>query len=130
MIFTLNLRTLRPLRLCGRYSEFRLRLCRAGTFVVKYKFCALKIYEFRRTSDICQPGGEGTDQRASLAGRPGDSHAEPGAKRLVERQLVATRCRRALRSSHAGLAPCPVETLALVVRSSTGPVSAGSKRRL
>src|SRR5882672_5432457 len=34
MIFTLNLRTLRPLRLCGRYSEFRLRLCRTGSFVV------------------------------------------------------------------------------------------------
>ena len=35
MIFTLNLRTLSPLRLCGRYSEFRLRLWRAGRFVVK-----------------------------------------------------------------------------------------------
>ena len=34
MIFTLNLRTLRPLRLCGRYSEFRLRLSRTGSFVV------------------------------------------------------------------------------------------------
>src|SRR5437773_8049249 len=34
MIFTLNLRTLRPLRLCGRYSEFRLRLSRTGCFVV------------------------------------------------------------------------------------------------
>src|SRR5882757_11398897 len=34
MIFTLNLRTLRPLRLCGRYSEFRLRLSRTGFFVV------------------------------------------------------------------------------------------------
>src|SRR2546423_6761817 len=38
MIFTLNLRTLRPLRLCGRYSEFRLRLCRAGTFVMSSNF--------------------------------------------------------------------------------------------
>ena len=35
MIFTLNLRTLRPLCLCGIYSEIRLRLCRAGTVVVK-----------------------------------------------------------------------------------------------
>ena len=26
---------LRPLRLCGRFSEIRLRLCRAGLFVVK-----------------------------------------------------------------------------------------------
>ena len=38
MIFTLNLRTLRPLRLCGRYSEFRLRLCRTGSFVVNIFF--------------------------------------------------------------------------------------------
>src|SRR6266550_210783 len=36
MIFTLNLRTLRPLRLCGRYSEFRLRLCRAAFFAVNH----------------------------------------------------------------------------------------------
>ena len=35
MIFTLNLRTLRPLRLCGRYSEICLSLCRAGFFVVR-----------------------------------------------------------------------------------------------
>jgi hypothetical protein len=42
MIFTLNLRLLRPSRpfgyaqdiLCGRYSEIRLRLARAGPFVV------------------------------------------------------------------------------------------------
>jgi hypothetical protein len=27
-------RTLRLLRLCERYSEFRLRLCRAGNFVI------------------------------------------------------------------------------------------------
>jgi hypothetical protein len=38
MIFTLNLRTLRPLRLCGRYSEFRLRLSRTGSFVVHHPF--------------------------------------------------------------------------------------------
>ena len=38
MIFTLNLRTLRPLRLCGRYSEFRLRLSRTGSFVVLFAF--------------------------------------------------------------------------------------------
>ena len=41
MIFALNLRTLRPLRLCGRYSEFRLRLCRAGMFVVKASYRVL-----------------------------------------------------------------------------------------
>jgi len=28
---------LRPLRLCGRYSEFRLRLCRAGTFALSFE---------------------------------------------------------------------------------------------
>jgi hypothetical protein len=38
MIFTLNLRTLRPLRLCGRYSEFRLRLSRSGSFGVNIFF--------------------------------------------------------------------------------------------
>jgi hypothetical protein len=31
-------RPLRPWRLCGRYSEFRLRLCRARLFVVKAGF--------------------------------------------------------------------------------------------
>src|ERR1700752_2132681 len=38
MIFTLNLRTLRPLRLCERYSEFRFRLSRTGSFVVNPAF--------------------------------------------------------------------------------------------
>src|SRR6476660_9381753 len=38
MMLHLNLRTLRPLRLCGRYSEFRLRLSRTGTFVVSSNF--------------------------------------------------------------------------------------------
>ena len=31
---TLNLRSSLPLHLCGRYSEYRLRLCRSGSFVV------------------------------------------------------------------------------------------------
>src|SRR6266850_3613993 len=53
MIFTLNLRTLRPLRLCGRYSEFRLRLCRAVSFVVdtrhtKTKDPSLNLFRLRR----------------------------------------------------------------------------------
>ena len=36
MTGTLKVRPLRPLRLCETYSEIWLRLCRAGTFVVKY----------------------------------------------------------------------------------------------
>jgi hypothetical protein len=35
-------RPLRPLRLCGRYSEFRLRLCRARHFVVQSSPRALR----------------------------------------------------------------------------------------
>jgi len=35
LIFIRNLRPLRPLRLCGRYSEIWLSLCRAGFFVVR-----------------------------------------------------------------------------------------------
>ena len=48
-MFTLNLRTLRPLRLCGRYSEFRLRRCRTGSFVVKFVFPFLVVLT---TNDI------------------------------------------------------------------------------
>ena len=48
MIFTLTLRTLRPLRLCGRHSEFRLRLCRARSFVVNIFF--LTWLRLRRSS--------------------------------------------------------------------------------
>jgi len=35
-LFTVIFRALRPFRLCARYSEFRLRLCRARSFVVVY----------------------------------------------------------------------------------------------
>ncbi len=60
MIFTLNLRTLRPLRLCGRYSEFRLRLCRAGAFVVEKHFlkCRFSFAKFlynRRPYVVARP---------------------------------------------------------------------------
>ena len=41
MVFAIILRTLRTWRLCGRYSEFRVRLCRAGLSVVKFGFSFL-----------------------------------------------------------------------------------------
>jgi hypothetical protein len=53
MIFTLNLRTLRPLRLCGRYSEFRLRLSRTGIFVVDITVSSVPM-NFTATA-ICIP---------------------------------------------------------------------------